>query len=123
MHTLRSYDGPQAGVIEQHGVRYLFQALFDLPSGLGVWICTWISEDEAKALAAAADPDDADNLANAIADERTGQLAVVIGGRVAQVTETAGTGREALTTAMRALTELMAEQTRGFDEIAHLVPA
>ena len=123
VHVLRYYDCPQAGVLEQHGVKYLFQAIFDLPSGLGVWVYTCIADEDSEALAALSDGDDADDLADELSRDRSGQLAVVIGGRVAQVTETAGTGPDALVNAMRELARMMDEQARGFGEISQLVPA
>ena len=93
MYVVRYYDGVPRRVSSAKVALDLFQALVDLPSGLGLWAYTLIDDDEAQAIAGAEDADAADDLMNDIADTRPGQLAVAVDGHVAFVTETDGTTR------------------------------
>lgn len=117
VNVLRFYDGPQAGVIAQHGCLYVFNALLDLPSGAGLWFYAQASEAEVNKLIEIEDPIGSDALLHDLIDDRSGLLALVLNGVVADVAECAGATWDHAVKVVPILVDRIRAQWAAYDDL------
>lgn len=81
--VLHYYDGPRIGVLRQHGVQFLFNAMVDRADGFGLWSYTRVDlTPEALASLDDLEGEDFDREVEAMTLSRPGTLAAVGGGRL-----------------------------------------